>query len=360
VQTESASRKRWTTIGLIAAAVTLTGCSEKGVVRINGGGSTFVDPLMKKWKKAYNDAKHAEVDYAPKGSGNGIQQMIAGTYHFGCTDAPMNKEELENARKNRGEVLHIPLVFGAVVPIYNLPELKDAKEPLHFSGPVLADIFLGNIKKWNDPSLAALNPGVALPDKGIVVVHRADPSGTTFIFTEYLSKVSPQWLEKVGPGAKDLGAKWQTGSGQPGNKGVAGHVSTTEGALGYVELDYAQENKLAAGSMQNKDGKVVMANTESIVAAATAAAQNPPDDLCLSMIDQGGEKAYPICGTVWAVLYVNQPKEGPGNHLTEFMTWCVHDGQKLTAGTSYAPLPDSLVQKIDEKLKLVKVGTGVQ
>jgi phosphate transport system substrate-binding protein len=347
-------------IALAFALIALiTGCRGKSdTMHVNGGGSTFLGPLMKKWSKVYYDTKGVEVDYAPKGSGNGIQQMTAGTYQFGCTDAPMNAGELAKAKENRGEVLHLPLVFGAVVPIYNLPELKEAKEKLRFTGPVLADIFLGNISKWNDPALVKLNPNLSLPDRAIVAVHRAEPSGTTYIFTDYLEKVSDTWRTKVGPGAKEV--QWPTGSGKPGSQGVAGHVASTEGAIGYVELDYAQSNHLAFGAMQNKEGHFVVADAPAIAAAAKEASDNVPDDLCMNLNNQAGDKTYPICGAVWAVLYVNQPKEDAGKGLVEFLSWCVHDGQKQASELNYAPLPEALVSKIDEKLKTVKGGNGAK
>jgi phosphate transport system substrate-binding protein len=346
---------------LLLAAITFpaSGCQKQNgssnggaLSRLNGGGSTFVGPMMKKWAALYNQKTGMEIDYALKGSGNGIQQMIAKTYHFGCTDAPMNAVEIEAARKNGGDVLHIPLVFGAVVPIYHLPELKDAKEHLKFTGPVLADIFMGKITKWNDAALQTLNTGIQLPDRAIVVVRRADPSGTTFIWTDYLAAVSEDWRQEVGPGAKEV-KWWQGAVGKPQNQGVAGHVAATEGAIGYVELDYALSNKLAHGAVQNKDGKSVAASSASVTAAAKGAEATIPDDLCFSLNNQPGDGAYPICGTVWAVLYVNQhPAEAKA--LVDFLTWCTHDGQKQASALNYAPLSDGLVSRIEQKLKSIK------
>jgi len=268
-----------------------------GVSRLNGGGSTFVGPMMKRWATVYYKEKGVEVDYALKGSGNGIQQMTSKTYHFGCTDAPMTEEQLKKARDTGGEVVHIPLVMGAVVPIYNLAELGNNVKALNFTGPVLADIFLGKITKWNDAALKKINPGVELPDKNIVVVHRAEPSGTTFIWTDYLAQVSPDWKKEVGEGRIEI--KWPTGVGKPGNDGVAGHVAKAPGAIGYVEMLYALNNKMPYGAVQNKDQtKFIHAKTENVTAAAKAAAADIPDGLTYTLTNKPGSESYPICGTV--------------------------------------------------------------
>jgi phosphate ABC transporter phosphate-binding protein len=342
---------------LLTALVLLPmGCksneNSNGAKSLSGGGSTLVGPMMKKWATLYKEKKNVEIDYALKGSGNGIQMMIAKTYHFGCTDAPMNDKELADAKSKGGEVLHIPLVFGAVVPIYNVAELKDIKEPLKFTGPILADIFRGAINKWNDPALVRINPGVPLPDKGIVVVRRAEPSGTTYTFTDYLAKISETWKNEIGPGAKEV--KWFPGAvGKQGSQGVSGHVASTDGTISYVELDYALSNKLQIGAIQIKDGKYVVANAETVTAACKGAESNIPVDLCLNLNNQQAENAYPICATVWAVLYQEQ-KADVGRALVDFLTWCTHDGQSYASGLNYAPLSEGLVKKIDEKLKTVK------
>ncbi len=345
-------------IAVVTSTCFMAGCGRKNggaasVTRINGGGSTLVGPLMKKWATVYNEKKGIEVDYAPKGSGNGIQQMTVKTYHFGCTDAPMNENELKAAREKGGEVLHIPLIFGAVVPIYNIPELKDVKEPVRFSGEILADIYLGKITKWNDDALVKINPDVALPPRAIVVVRRAEPSGTTFAWTDYLAKVSATWLKEIGPGAKEV--KWiPQAVGKPGSQGVAGQVASTEGAIGYVELDYANANNLRYGAVLNAGGKFVVASPETVTEASKSAETSIPDDLCLTMNNQAGEKAYPICAVVWAVLYKDQ-SAGPGRQLVDFLTWVTHDGQAYVGELSNAPLSAGLVKKIDEKLKTVKL-----
>jgi phosphate transport system substrate-binding protein len=348
---------------LVAGIVAMSGCPRGnnstgsggggGASRLSGGGSTFVGPIMKKWSTVFHDKTGVEIDYALKGSGNGVQQMTAKTYAFGCTDAPMNDEELAKAKKEGGDVLHIPLVFGAVVPIYNVPELKDAKEPLKFTGPVLADIYLGKITKWNDPALKALNPGVNLPDRGIIVVRRNEASGTTYTLTAFLAETSPAWKSEMGPASKDP-TWWKGAIGKQGNPGVASHVKASEGAIGYVEVDFAIKEGLAYGAVENNDKKFVLGTAEAVTAAAKAAEASIPDNLTFMLINQPGEKSYPICAVVWAVLYVQQPA-ATGKTLVEFLTWCVHDGQQYTKELSYAPLSEGLVKKIDAKLKSVKL-----
>jgi phosphate transport system substrate-binding protein len=313
--------------------------------RINGGGSSFVFPMMKKWASEYRKAKGVEIDYASTGSGNGVTQMIEKHNDFGCTDAPMNKEQLSKAAQEGGDVVHIPLVMGGVVPIYNLPEVGTLK----FTGPILADIFLGKIKKWNDPALAKLNEGVNLPDLGITVAHRSDASGTSYIFTDYLSNISDEWKEQVGTSTSP---KWPVGVGGEKNPGVAAIVSDTKGALGYVELIYALENeKLKRGSVQNKAGEFVSASLESVTAAA-ARLKDVPDDLRFSMVNPEGKESYPISGTVWMVLYTKQPKKAFA--LKEMIHWMTHEGQELAAGLYYARLPSEMVDRIDKKLELIK------
>lgn len=336
----------------VAALALVAGCSHNGlgpagVDRLTGGGSTFVNPIMTKWAGVYTKDRGVRIDYTASGSGNGIQQMIDKKNDLGCTDAPMTDAQLEKAQKAGGEVLHIPLVMGGVVPAYNL---ADIKEPLRFNGPVLADIFLGKIKKWNDEALKKLNPGVTLPDKDIAVVHRSDGSGTTYIWSDYLSKVSATWKDQVGKGT-DL--KWPTGEGFPKNDGVAGHVTRTPGAIGYVELIYALRNNIQYGAVQNGAGNFVRASLASVTAAGEGALTKIPDDLRYSLTNAPGKDAYPICGTTWAVLYVKQPP-GKGQGLAAFLRWATHEGQEYTAELQYASLPQGLVERIDQKLSLLK------
>jgi phosphate transport system substrate-binding protein len=277
--------------------------------------------MMSKWAAEYKKAKGIEVNYQSIGSGGGIQQMTAQTFDFGCSDGPMNEEQLKKAVEVNGEVLHIPMVMGAVVPAYNL----GLKETVRFSGPVLADIYLGKIKKWNDPALQALNPGVALPDLDIVVVHRADGSGTTYIWVDYLAKVSTAWKTKVGVGTS---VNWPTGIGQKGNEGVTRQTKQTNGAIGYVELIYALQNKVDYGLVRNQEGAFINASLASITAAASDALKEIPDDLRYSLTNAPGKDSYPISGTSWAVLYVKQAPER-GKAVVDFLRWCTHEGQQF-------------------------------
>jgi phosphate transport system substrate-binding protein len=348
-------KTKLTLLALAAAVVAWTGCSGGGggsgeAKRLNGEGSSFVYPLMTKWASEYEKAKGVQVNYNQTGSGAGIQQMISKTEDFGCSDAPLNDDELNKARAAGGEVVHIPLAMGAVVPIYNLPEVK---KPLRFNGQVLAAIFLEKIKKWNDPALAKLNPGVDLPPTDILTVHRSDGSGTTYVFTDYLSKVSPDdWKPQVG---RSTSVKWPGGVAAKGNPGVAGKVAQSPGSIGYVELIYALQSKIAFGFVQNKEGEFPEPGLESVTAAAKGALANIPDDLRYSITNAPGKESYPISGTVWAVLYVNQPAD-KGPALVEFLRWVTHDGQQYTKDLQYARLPDELVKRIDDKLALIKSG----
>jgi phosphate transport system substrate-binding protein len=302
---------------------------------------------MTKWASVYEKEKGPQIDYSSTGSGNGIQQMIAKTIDFGCSDAPLNQEQLDKARQAGGEVIHIPLAMGAVVPIYNLPDLD---KPLRFTGPLLADIYLGKIKKWNDPGLREVNPDLTLPELEISVARRSDGSGTTFIWTDYLTKVSPEWKDKVGVGTT---VNWPVGSGDKGSEGMAGKVARSPGAIGYVELLYARQNNLKYGAVRNKEGQFVSASLEAVTAAAASGLTNIPDDLRYSLTDAPGSDSYPIPGTVWAVLYVNQqpPK---GEQLVQFLRWATHEGQQQARDLGYAPLPSGLVERLERKLEQVK------
>jgi phosphate transport system substrate-binding protein len=333
-------------LGLGLFITALAGCGAK-VNRLTGGGSSFVAPMMKKWSSEYAKAKGIEVDYTSSGSGNGVSQMIDKKNDFGCTDAPMNEEQLAKASAAGGEVIHVPLVMGGVVPIYNL----DLDQQLKFTGPILADIFLGKITRWNDPALAKLNEGVNLPNLPIAVVHRSDASGTSYIFTDYLSKISKEWKNKVGASTEP---KWPVGAGAPKNPGVAQLVSSTKGTLGYVELIYALENpalKKGIGSVQNKAGAFVTAELDTVTAAA-AGLKDIPDDLRFSMTDAEGKDSYPISGTVWMVLYIKQGDKAQA--MKDLIRWLTHDGQEFAKGLHYARLPEALVQRIDKKIEMIR------
>jgi phosphate transport system substrate-binding protein len=325
------------------------GPSAGQATRLNAGGSSFVYPLMQKWASEYDKSKGVQVNYQSIGSGGGIQQMTAKTFDFGCTDGPMNEEQLQAAKKVGGDVVHVPLAMGAAVLAYNLDEVQ---EPLIFSGPVLADIYLGKIKKWNDKALQDLNPSVKLPAKDIGVFHRSDGSGTTYIFTDYLSKVSPDWKQKVGTATS---VDWPTGEGAKGSEGVSGRVKATPGAICYVELIYALQNGIKFGKVQNKEGNAVTPDLKSVTAAAENALTNIPDDLRYSITNAGGKDSYPISGTVWAVLYVQQPADR-GQAVVDYLRWSTHDGQQFCEGLKYAKLPSGLVQRVDKKLDSVQVG----
>jgi phosphate transport system substrate-binding protein len=346
--------KRTAVAGLLAASVFMLGCSGPGNSggggsgkRITGGGSSFVAPMMKKWAGAYRTAQGVEVDYTSSGSGNGVSQMIEKKNDFGCTDAPMNAEQMEKAQKAGGDVIHVPLVMGGVVPFYNLP---DVKKPLKFTGPLLADIYLGKVKKWNEDAIKSLNQDVELPDLAITVAHRSDASGTSFIFTDFLSKVSPEWKEKVGASTEP---KWPVGPGAQKSDGVAGIVADTKGAIGYVELIYALGKKgMAIGLVQNRAGKFVEATLESVTAAA-AGLKDVPDDLRFSLTDADGDTAYPIAGTTWMVLYTKQPSD-KADKLKAFATWLVHDGQDMNKDLHYARIPPSIVEKAEKLIAKIK------
>jgi phosphate ABC transporter phosphate-binding protein len=339
---------------VLAAVLTLSGCTGPAA-RLQGGGSTFVGPMMDEWSKLYHQEKKVQIDYTLGGSGKGITSMTAKIYDFGCTDAPMSETQLKEAQEKGGDVVHIPLVLGAIVPAYNL---KEATQPLKFTGPVLADIYLGTITKWNDDALKDLNPGVDLPDRKIVVVRRAEPSGSTFLWTSYLTKVSDHWkdyFKSKGKSSAGIEIEWPVGDGVRGTDGVAAQIATTPGAIGYMELLYALKNKdkMSFGSIRNAKKKDVLASAESVTAAADASLKDIPDNLCLLLIDADGENSYPICGATWAVLYVKQPP-GKGQALVDFLHWVVHDGQKEVAKLNYAPLPAGLVTLVDKKLDTIQ------
>jgi phosphate transport system substrate-binding protein len=340
------------TLGLVAVGllgVGLMGCG--GGKRLNGAGSSFIYPMMTKWAETYKKEKNYEVNYQSKGSSAGIEMMTDKNVDFGCTDAPMNETQLAKANNNGGTVVHIPLVMGGVVPAYNLKEISRNK-PLRFTGPVLAKIFLRQIKRWNDDELKLLNPGVELPDDPITVVHRSDGSGTTFIFTSYLREVTKNETVKWTKQGTDIAWPERT-IGAKGTEGVAGEVSRTPGAIGYIELNHAIENKIPFGSVKNREGKFILADLASVTAAAQRA--KIPDDLRFSIVNSPGSKTYPICGTTWAVLYANQTRNKQGKQLVDFVRWCTHDGQKYNNDLNYARLPENLVNRIDAKLDQIKV-----
>lgn len=311
---------------------------------VNGAGATFPYPLYSKWFEEYIKVDpEVRFNYQSIGSGGGIRQITERTVDFGATDGPMTDELLKKAP---AEILHIPTVLGAVVATYNLP----GSPKLAFSGDVLADIFVGKITKWNDDRIKALNPSATLPNQPIVVVHRSDGSGTTFIWVDYLSKVSPEWEQKVGRGTS---VSWPVGLGGKGNEGVAGQVKQVPGALGYVELAYGITNKLPAASIRNQAGKLVEPTIESTTAAAAGAAKSMPDDFRVSITNPPGADVYPIASFTWLLVYKDQPNERKGRALVKFLWWAIHDGQKHPAALLYAPLPAPVVKQIEAKIKQI-------
>ena len=319
--------------------------SSGSTIQINGAGATFPNPLYSKWFSEYHKLHaNVEINYQSLGSGAGIRQLISRTVFFGASDQPMNDGQLKSAP---GRVLHFPTVLGAVVPIYNLEGIT---QELKFTGPLIADIILGKVRKWNDPAIAKVNPGVKLPGTDIVVVHRSEGSGTTFIFADYLAKISPEFKSKVGV---DSALKWPAGVGGKGNEGVAGLVRQTPGSLGYVELIYALQNKIPYGGVQNSSGTFVRASVESVTAAA-ATAQVPPD-FRVSITDAPGPDAYPISSFTWILLYEDPPDKPQARIMVDFMRWAVTDGQKFASQLGYAPLPQNLVEMEMKALEQVRV-----
>jgi phosphate transport system substrate-binding protein len=319
--------------------------TESAVVQINGAGATFPYPIYSKWFDEYHKKNGSvQINYQSIGSGGGIRQVSNETVFFGATDGPMTDEQLKAAP---GAILHFPMVLGADVPVYNLAGVAE----LRFTGPLLADIFLGKIKKWNDPAIAAVNAGVTLPSTDITVVHRSDGSGTTYIWADYLSKVSAEWKEKVGV---STAVNWPAGVGGKGNEGVAGLVSQTPGSVGYVELIYALQNKIAFGAVQNANGEFVKATTESVTAAAAAAASNMPADFRVSITNAAGPGAYPVSSFTWLLLYEDPKDKAQSKAMVDFVKWALTDGQQFASQLGYAPLPAAVVARELTALEKVK------
>ena len=314
---------------------------------MNGAGATFPYPIYSKWFDEYTKVDPAvRFNYQSIGSGGGIRQISERTVDFGASDGPMTDEQLKKAP---GELFHIPTVLGADVVTYNLPN----SPKLRFTGEVLADIFLGKITKWNDERITSLNSGVRLPGDPIIVVHRSDGSGTTYIWVDYLSKVSKEWEQKVGRGTS---VNWPVGLGGKGNEGVAGQVKSTPGALGYVELAYAITNKLPVATVKNPAGRFVEPSIESTTAAAAGAASDMPADFRVSLTNAPGENAYPISSFTWLLVYKEQATEAKGKALVKFLWWATHEGQKYPANLLYAPLPAPVVAQIEAKIKQITFG----
>jgi phosphate transport system substrate-binding protein len=334
--------------GVVSLVFAACGGNTGSEVRLQGAGATFPNPLYQKWLSEYGKLNpHVKIDYQSIGSGGGIKQIQARTVDFGASDSPMKDEDLRAAP---GPILHVPTVLGAVVITYNL---SGVSQPLHFSPDVIADIFLGKIKKWNDPRLKTDNPGVTIPDSDITVVHRSDGSGTSAVFTDYLSKVSPEWKEKVGAGTSP---NWPVGLGGKGNEGVTGQVKQTPNTIGYVELAYAAQNKLPVGLIKNKSGNFVEPSIDAVTAAAAAAVAATPEDLRVSITDAAGPAAYPISSYTYILVYKEQQDPVKGKTLVDFLWWGIHDGEKFAKDLLYAPLPDEIVKRAEAKINLITAG----
>ena len=309
-----------------------------------GAGATFPYPMYSKWFSDYNKLHpEVQINYQSIGSGGGIRQLLAGTVDFGASDGPMTDEQLGQAKV---KVLHIPTVLGADVPAYNVPGVSGE---IKFTPEALANIFLGKITTWNDPAIAKANPGVNLPSQPIIVVHRSDGSGTTYIFTDYLSKVSKEWETTVGKGTS---VKWPIGLGGKGNEGVAGQIRQLQGSIGYVELIYAVQNNISYGSVRNAAGNFVKASLDGVTEAA-ASVKTMPADFRVSITNAPGKTAYPISSFTWLLIPVQAKDPKNGKILVDFLNWMVTDGQKTTSQLAYAPLPDSVAEKVRAAIKQV-------
>lgn len=331
---------------LALAAVAATAGHASAETLINGAGATFPYPLYSKWFSEYAKVDPSvRFNYQSIGSGGGIKQITAQTVDFGASDKPLSDEELKSAP---GKLLHIPTVMGAVVVTYNLPGVGKG---VKLTPDVLADIYLGKIAKWNDPRITRDNPGIKLPAQAIVVVHRSDGSGTTSIFTDYLSSVSPEWAKKVGKGTS---VKWPVGLGGKGNEGVAGQIRTTANTIGYVELAYAFENRLPVASIRNKSGHFVEPTIATTSAAAAGAAKHMPADYRISLVNQPGKDAYPIAGFTYLLVYEQQKDKVKGKKMVEFLNWELRKGQKMASALLYAPLPANVAKMVEKTVKGIK------
>jgi phosphate transport system substrate-binding protein len=331
---------------LLAATVSVIGLSAQKA-QITGAGATFPYPIYSKWFAEYNKLHpNVEINYQSIGSGGGIRQVTNQTVFFGATDGPMTPDQMQAAP---GKILHIPTVLGAVVPIYNI---EGVSQELKFTGPLLADIFLGKITKWNDPAIAKVNPGVNLPGADITVAHRSDGSGTSYIWVDYLAKVSPEWKTKVGVATS---VNWPAGVGGKGNEGVSGIVKQTPGAIGYVELIYALQNKIAYGTVQNAAGEFVKGTTQAVTAAAAVAAKSMPKDFRVSITNPPGPGVYPISSFTWLLIYENPKDKAQAKVFVDFLKWALTDGQKFAAELGYAPLPDEVVKLVMAVIPQIKL-----
>ncbi len=316
-------------------------------VDLTGAGATFPYPIYSKWFSDYAKSTGVKINYQSIGSGGGIRQLSEQTVDFGASDGPMSDQELANAKG--GPVLHFPTVMGAVVITYNVPGLT---RPLNLTGDAIADIFSGKITKWNDAQIVAQNRGVALPNSDILVVHRSDGSGTTYIFSDYLTSVSPSWSSTLGKG-KEI--KWPVGLGGKGNEGVAGQVKQTPGSIGYVELAYAKQNNLPFANIRNAAGRFIAPSIASVTAAAASMKLPKNTDYRVSIANAPGKDSYPISSMTWILVYQNQPDRVKGAKLVNFLRWAYKDGEKTVASLDYAPLPAPMVAQLQNRLKTIRI-----
>jgi phosphate transport system substrate-binding protein len=329
-------------LGIAAAP----GAQPAGTVLLNAGGATFPYPIYSKWFDVYHTAHpDVQINYQSQGSGFGIAQVTAGTVDFGASDGPMNDEQLS---KTKVKILHFPTVLGADVPSYNIPGVTG---DLNFTQKSLAGIFLGTITKWNDPEIAKANPGVKLPADDIIVVHRSEGSGTTYIWTDFLSKISPEWKAKVGT---NTSVNWPVGLGGKGNEGVMGLVKQTPDSIGYVELIYAIQNKIPYGAVQNADGKFVKADLNGVTAAAAAAAKSMPDDFRVSITNAPGATVYPVSSFTWLLIPSQIQDAAKRDAIKAFLTWMLADGQGYNESLSYAKLPAAVVAKEKKQIAMIQ------
>jgi phosphate transport system substrate-binding protein len=337
---------------IIIAALAVLGMAvmpARAQLKLNGAGATFPYVIYSKWFDTYHTKTGIEFNYQSIGSGGGIKQVIEGTVDFGATDGPMTDAQLKDASDKQGtQVIHIPTVMGAVVATYHLPGFTG---DLRLTPDVLAGIFLGDILKWNDPKIAEINPGMTIPDMAIIVAHRSDGSGTSYIFTDYLTKVSKAWETKVGKGTA---VNWPVGLGGKGNEGVAGLVKQSEGSIGYVELAYAVKNNMPYASLKNKAGNFVKASFDAVSAAAEGAVANMPDDFRVSITDADGKDSYPISGFTWLLVYKSMKDKEKASAMVKFLRWAMEDGQSFARDLYYAPLPKAVVKLCEKKISTIE------
>jgi phosphate transport system substrate-binding protein len=350
---------------VIAGAALLAGCggdrqdgqpggqpARSGGVALTGAGATFPLPLYSKWFSDYATETGIQINYQSIGSGGGIRQITEGTVDFGATDGPMTDEQLGRAK--HGRIMHFPTVLGADAIAYNVPSVG---QPIKLTGSVIADIFLGKIKKWNDPRIAQLNSGMSLPSSDIIVVHRSDGSGTTYVFTDFLSTLSPEWARTVGKGTE---VRWPAGLGAKGNEGVSGQIKQTPGAVGYIELAYATQNRLAYAAVQNAAGSFVLPSIESVTAAAASALPKlgPTTDYRVSIVNPSGADSYPIASFTWLLVYQRHPDAAKGRTIADFLRWAYTKGQPKAPPLDYAPLPAALAEQLRRRVDSLQVGPG--